>query len=191
MKVVNISAFSEDPVERILSNLTRTPFVFDGQPIASIEGFHQGIKYMQESRRKEIFGMYGPQAKRAGREANRCGTGYVWWGAPARPITWRSGEYYDLYFDALSAKFIQNDEARVALASTDDCRFSHVIRHGRSWSADEFEATHFCRALYRIRDFLTGRRFSVDMDDFGVTTGRLGDTSVSCDTNSVGNTNCN
>ena len=68
MKTVNKSAFSEGQVGRILSNLARTPIVLNGQSIASVEAFHQGIKYEQESRRGEIFGSYGGRAKRTRRE---------------------------------------------------------------------------------------------------------------------------
>lgn len=162
MTVINIYGGSKIWVESVLSNLAHTPFILGEVYIASIEGFHQGIKYDDEVRRRKIFESWGVKAKSAGREANRLATGYVYWGTPLSPIEWQSREYFDLYFDALFAKFTQDEEAKAALISTGNNRFSHIIPGGSGLTEIEFHKTHLCQSLYCIRDFI--REISTDIE---------------------------
>jgi len=154
MRVINIYGGSKIWVESVLSNLALTPFILHDIYIASIEGFHQGIKYDDEVRRQKIFESWGVKAKSAGRAANRLASGYVYWGLPLSAIEWQSREYYDLYFDALFAKFTQNEEAKAALISTGTKRFTHIIPGSSSLTEIEFQRTHLCQSLYCIREFV-------------------------------------
>ncbi|MEW6746350.1 MAG: hypothetical protein AB1486_26715 [Planctomycetota bacterium] len=154
--VINIYSRSRNWIEAALSNFAQTPFVLDGETIASVEGFHQGIKYESMHRRRRIFGYWGLKAKKAGSEANRKASGWVYWGEGEglRRIRVESDEYYALYRRALLAKFTQNEQARAALLASGQARFSHRIPISGGMGVEEFEKTHLCRFLYEIRDLL-------------------------------------
>lgn len=158
MKTVNIHAGSKNWIGAALSNLAHTPFLLEDEYIASVEAFHQGIKYEDALRRREIFQLWGVKAKSAGREANERASGLVYWGSGdcVRVIAWQSKGYYDLYFDALWAKLTQNETANAALLATDECSFSHAIPGGSVGESD-FQLSHFCQSLYGIRDVLKGK----------------------------------
>ena len=156
MKVINIYAGSKVWIESVLSNFAHTPFILHETYIASVEGFHQGIKYTDEVRRQEIFELWGVKAKSAGRVANRLSSGYVYWGKLLNPIEWQSRGYYDLYFAALFAKFTQDEKAKAALIATGTNRFSHIIPRGGGLTEIEFRETHLCQSLYCIREFIQG-----------------------------------
>ena len=156
MAVINIYGGSKNWIEAVLSNLAHTPFILHETYIASVEGFHQGIKYADETRSQQIFELWGIKARTAGREANRLASGVVYWGRPPKEIAWQSLEYYDLYFEALYAKFTQDSAAKDALISTGQSRFSHIIPSGGGLGEPEFQDTHLCQSLYSIRDLITG-----------------------------------
>lgn len=155
VEIINIYSRSSRWVERMLSNFAHTPFVLDEHEIASVEGFHQGIKYEDFDLRVKIFGLHGIKAKQRGKEANTMKSGYVYWGSrdSVQKIRWQSKEYLDLYYRALLAKFSQNQEAKAALLSTGEAYFSHNVRRNQN-DFDAFQKTHFCKSLYLIRKHL-------------------------------------
>ena len=81
-------------------------------------------------------------------------SGYVYFGEGSEAIIWQSAEYYDLYFQILRAKFIENQEAKAALLATGNSMFSHVLPNGEGLDTEQFQVTHLCKSLYEIRNEL-------------------------------------
>jgi predicted NAD-dependent protein-ADP-ribosyltransferase YbiA (DUF1768 family) len=160
---INIYAGSNNWIEATLSNLAETPFILEDEFIASVEGFHQGIKYNDLSRRRQVFSLWGVKAKSAGREANRIASGFVYWGEGenSREIIWQSKEYYDLYFDALFAKFTKNPKAESALLATGNASFSHLIPKIGGFDEAAFQKTHMCQSLFGIREYLMDKTLDI------------------------------
>ena len=127
----------------------------DGVKIASIEGFHQGIKYADAAERNRILGLSGIEAKRAGAKANKKPIDFFYW--LDQKIPRGSKPYLDLYHRALVAKFVQNQEAMDALIATGEAKFSHKVKGARQKriSVEDFQNSHVCQSLYKIRDELT------------------------------------
>lgn len=161
---INIYAGSNNWVEATLSNLAETPFLLEDEFIASVEGFHQGIKYKDIDRRRQVFDLWGIKSKSAGREANKIASGFVYWGNgdQTRDIVWQSREYYDLYFDALFAKFTTNPKAESALLATGDATFSHLIPKIGGLDEAAFQKTHMCQSLLKIREYLLDKNMDIE-----------------------------
>jgi predicted NAD-dependent protein-ADP-ribosyltransferase YbiA (DUF1768 family) len=118
---INILSTSSDPEIRILSNFAETPFELDGRTYASVEGFWQGLKFEDETKRREIAALVGPRAKQAGEEAGPFET-LVYEGHTIRS---GSPEHWGLMALACGAKFSQHAEARQALLKTGDRPLVH------------------------------------------------------------------
>lgn len=67
--VINITSWSENELEKKLSNLYHSPFILDGVEYASVEAFRMSIKYPLENQKHfDIRNMYGLEAKKAWRD---------------------------------------------------------------------------------------------------------------------------
>ncbi len=152
--IINIYSKSKDLCSRLISNLAYTQFVLDGEHIASIEGFHQGIKFEAIEQRRRVFGMWGNEARQQRIKVNKPGMTYFYWGAEKHPS--RSPQYYALYHRALLAKFTQHQGARDALLATEDALFEHRAPRIRM-SFDQFQKSHTCQSLYTIRKELAAQ----------------------------------
>lgn len=121
---INVISTSSDPEIRLISNFAETPFELDGRSYASVEAFWQGLKFTDETKRREIAALAGPRAKRAGDESSESGE-FVYEG---RTIRAGSPEHWRLMALACEAKFSQHAEARQALLATGDRPLVHKAR---------------------------------------------------------------
>ena len=149
--VVNVSSKSSDWRARDLSNFARIPFIFDGEPFESVEGFIQGIKF-PEGLVNRLLGTVctGIQAKKLGQSADGK---YVWW--QGRQIVFGSEEHHRLIARAIMAKFDQSSRAMNALLATEGEEITHDF--GLSEDTDtSLPAELFCKVLTEIRKMKTG-----------------------------------
>jgi predicted NAD-dependent protein-ADP-ribosyltransferase YbiA (DUF1768 family) len=121
---INVVSTSADPDIRLISNFAATAFELDGRSYASVEGFWQGLKFVDEAKRREIAEFAGAEAKRAGDDAPKSET-LVYEG---RTIRLGSPEHWELMSRACWAKFCQHDDAKRALLATGERPLSHKVR---------------------------------------------------------------
>jgi predicted NAD-dependent protein-ADP-ribosyltransferase YbiA (DUF1768 family) len=120
---INIT-FKAPGLWRLISNIAATEFVLDGLSYASVEAFWQGLKFPDETKRREIASFFGSQAKDAGFRAP-ASNAIVYFGRPIGLGTW---EHWQLMERACMAKFEQNDDARLALMSTGKRPLVHQMK---------------------------------------------------------------
>ncbi len=157
MTILNIGGRSDDWRARRLSNFSTDAFVLDGERMASIEGFIQGIKYPEgHPNRIAAFQSIGFEAKRFGkkfeltRALGRLGYGkLVWW--KGRAIVYGSPEHHKLIEQAIRAKFDQNQGAMKALLATKGMELTHDFDKPES-PTTSLPAKVFCEILTKIRE---------------------------------------
>lgn len=146
--MINIYSRSADWRARRLSNFSADEFVIDGETIASVEGFIQGIKFPEDdSRRRQAFQCVGVGAKRLGQKAPRLG--YVWW--KGKQIVFGSDEHRCLIISAIRAKFKQNREALDALLNTENEELVHTTSRPEPQNPS-IPTSLFCKILMEIRE---------------------------------------
>jgi len=147
-----------DPIGKILSNPAPTPFVLDGVTLASVEAFIQGIKFSgTTSEGARVFGLYGLEAKHAGRAVSvkiaqrreKFESASVYW--KGEEIPFGSDRHLNLIERAIAAKFKQNPDAAGALVSTGNALLIHPIPNAPHTS---LKAEEFVRILMLIRSDL-------------------------------------
>ena len=125
----------------LLSNFAATPFTYDGQSYASIEGFWQMMKYPENAEdermqdptlrwpftREQVARMTAFEAKNAGTQANeimkRMGIDWVTYkGKKISYLEKGKGGFYRLIWDAEWAKLKQNSAVREILQRTGDLK---------------------------------------------------------------------
>jgi len=150
---LNILSNSSDWRARKLSNFSSDSFIIDGETMASVEGFIQGIKFPEsDSRRQAAFQSSGIDAKRFGKKAERK---FAWW--RERAIVYGSKEHHQLIERAIRAKFSQNLDARRALIATEDLALTHDTGKPEPVNSS-LPANVFCDILTRIRQELLQAR---------------------------------
>lgn len=107
-----------------ISNLAPAPFVLDGAPYASVEGFWQSLKYTSAEERRRVAALSGTQAKRAGEGGDVDGE-FEYLG---RRIRVGTADHWDLMERACRAKFDQCAAAREALMATGNRPLEHRVR---------------------------------------------------------------
>jgi predicted NAD-dependent protein-ADP-ribosyltransferase YbiA (DUF1768 family) len=110
---INVLFSSEDKQVQLISNLGHTPFEMDGIEYACVEAFWQSLKF-EEVKRKEIFSLFGKEAKKAG--AREKYTKYVSY--KGQKVRVGSSEHWALMQKACEHKFEQHTAARQALLGT-------------------------------------------------------------------------
>lgn len=131
-----------------LSNFAYHPFVLDGVNIASMEGFLQSLKFQNTETEKNICGMVGLNAKRAGTWAWQRTQTLFWRGT----AYWRSSEEYQELLDrAYVAMFTQNEKARKALLASGDEPLTHTVGWHKM-NETLLTKREFCDRLMHIRD---------------------------------------
>lgn len=146
LETINVDSRSDDPRVRRLSNFSPDPFVLDGEKLASVEGFIQGIKFPVGHPDRELaFRSFGKDAKRIGSMATRD---FAYW--QDKRITYGSAEHHELIERAIRAKFEQNPGAMKALLATDGVTVIHDLGEPES-PGTSFPAKVFCEILMRIR----------------------------------------
>jgi predicted NAD-dependent protein-ADP-ribosyltransferase YbiA (DUF1768 family) len=121
---INVTSRASEPAIRLISNFAHTPFELDGQPYASVEAFWQGLKFPDESQRREIAPLHGDVARRAGFDAAESAT-LEYRGRTIRVGTW---DHWQLMSLACWAKFTQHEAARQALLDTGERPLTHKVR---------------------------------------------------------------
>lgn len=133
-----------------MSNFSDHGFSIDGQRMASVEGFVQGIKFPEgDPRRKKAFGYVGKKAKTIGKEALNLGCRFVW--RKEDQIVYGSAAHHALIERAIAAKFEQNPDALKSLLSTKGKIIKHELGHPES-PKTSLPKEVFCAILTRIRD---------------------------------------
>ena len=111
---INIT-FDTTPMPlQLVSNLAETPFVLDRRSYASIEGFWQGLKFVDAADRRRLADLSGHTAKAAG-PPSRPGDRIVYEG---REVCVGTLDHWALMQRACEAKFARHEAARAALLST-------------------------------------------------------------------------
>lgn len=121
---INVTSRSPEPAIQLISNFAHTPFELDGQQYGSIEAFWQGLKFPDESRRREIAPLHGDDARRAGFEATESDAIEY----RGRTVRVGTADHWRLMSNACWAKFNQHEAARAALLSTGERPLVHKTR---------------------------------------------------------------
>ncbi|TAK57724.1 hypothetical protein EPO17_01200 [Patescibacteria group bacterium] len=147
--VLNVSSASRDWRAHLLSNLVCAPFELNGQVLASVEGFIQGIKYPKgDPRREQCFKSWGEWGKKMGEGAERK---FVWWNG--KEIPYGTPEHHELISKAICAKFYCNYGALVALRATEGLVLTHNV--GPESAQTSLPANVFCKILTDLRAIYT------------------------------------
>lgn len=146
-KTINVSFTSDDWRGVALSNFSLSPFEFEGQLLASVEGFIQGIKFPPGHASRELaFVSSAWDAKACGQGADKQ---FVYWG-DAR-IEFGSDAHHGLVERALHARYAQHEGLRRVLASTQGLDIQHLTGEPEP-ERTSMPAALFCRILSEIRD---------------------------------------
>ena len=121
---INVISTHPDEQIRLISNFAATPFVLEGLPYNSVEGFWQGLKFESEADRRRLAVLVGNHAKNAGSEQET--PEFVLWHGERMRVC--SPEHWRLMYDACWAKFTQHEAARTALLATAPRPLQHRVR---------------------------------------------------------------
>jgi predicted NAD-dependent protein-ADP-ribosyltransferase YbiA (DUF1768 family) len=121
---INVVSTSTDPDVQLISNFAHTPFELDGKTYASVEGFWQGLKFPDETKRREVGMLAGVPARGAAFDAPESEE-FIYEG---RTIRIGSPEHWRLMALACWAKFSQHEEAKRALLKTGERPLIHKTR---------------------------------------------------------------
>lgn len=138
----------------ILSNLSRTPFLYRGKKYESVEGLWQSTKYPETAdderwqeqewpfKRSQVESMWGFEAKNAGKPADEIlkRLHINWVTFEGVRMTYREGgesPFYQLIRDVMTAKLINNFEVRQILLRTKNLKLrpDHEVKpdKGKAW----------------------------------------------------------
>lgn len=146
---VNISINSPDWRGQALSNFGLSPFLFEGQLFASIEGFIQGIKFPEsDPRRGQAFQLSGWDAKHLGDGADRSG---AYWNQTR--LAYGSAQHHQLIGAAIRARIEQSPGLQAVLRSTAGATLVHETGHVES-PTTSLPAAVFLGVLNDIREKL-------------------------------------
>jgi predicted NAD-dependent protein-ADP-ribosyltransferase YbiA (DUF1768 family) len=147
VETLNISARSEDPRARALSNFAPFSFCLDGTLFASREGFI--IALMLEDRSFERFKtivLAGFEAKKMAKFAKRE---FIWW--ERQRFKFRGPEHVALIERGIRACFVQNPQLMKLLLETEGLTLIHDLGRPES-SKTSLPAVEFCAILTSIRE---------------------------------------
>ena len=111
---INITWDNTPAPFNLVSNLAPSPFILDGRPYASVEGFWQGLKFPDEDRRRTIAALDRHAARRAGESAPKA-EAFLYDG---RRVLFGTHAHWALMEAACRAKFAADAPSREALLST-------------------------------------------------------------------------
>lgn len=142
---------NKNPLSKLLSNLYHYDFKFRGFKFKSIEGFFQGIKFVDKKLQKKVFKMFGMEAY-----CIKGSSSYNWKNNhviffQGRPIDRKSNEYENLV-DELYISALQNPFFRGALKNVN----KYIVHSIGSDNDDETVLTRFEfeKQLNCLKDFL-------------------------------------
>ncbi len=147
MPTLNISARSEDPRARALSNFAPYGFRLGDQWFASREGFIIGIMLEEgASERAQAFASTGFEAKKFAKLAKRE---FIWW--EGKKFKYRGPEHIALLERGIMACFAQNSPLIKILLETEGLTLIHDL--GRpEHPGTSLPAAEFCAILTSIRE---------------------------------------
>lgn len=123
--IVNVDSRSENETERMLSNLTHTPFNLHEKHYESVEGFWQGLRFSENSEdRKRIALLFGVEAKKAGNSVSNVQIIEY----QNKKINTGSPEHHDLMRQAIRAKLEQNPAVLKLLLETGNKKITHILK---------------------------------------------------------------
>lgn len=127
--VINITSWSNDPLAHMLSNLSPSPFVFEGQQFASVEWFWMSLKFPpNDPRKEEAKHLSWLSAKKFWNPVKDTPVVY-WWD---RIIASWSPEHHQLLEDAIWAKLQYNPEIYLLLYKSWNKPIVHLPLHGEN-----------------------------------------------------------
>jgi predicted NAD-dependent protein-ADP-ribosyltransferase YbiA (DUF1768 family) len=113
-KSLNVASCVSEGIGKKLSNFAERPFTFHGKAYASVEAWYQGLKWPEESKRAEVAGLSGVDAKRAGRGAPKSDT----FNYEGKEVKFGSPEHHALVKEAIKASLEQNPTVKTAFVET-------------------------------------------------------------------------
>ena len=140
---INAYFKSDNPIERQISNLAYSEFIFEGRECHSIEGFYQGIKRSGDDIQNHIFKTFGMYAKNYSKP-----TKFIFFNG--RKIKAGSKEHHALIFEAQKCKYSQHQESRDALLKTGNA----TITHHTGSDSPLYPRKIYCRHLTTIRSMI-------------------------------------
>ena len=145
-KPLNVASNSSEAIGKKVSNFAERRFVLDGKNYHSVEGWYQGLKWPEKSKRAEIAKLAGPSAKRAGKGAPKLDH-FIYQGEEYK---FGSAEHHRLIKAAIRASLEQNPEIAEAFRLT----YPRPIEHNTGRLEDPGTAlpgSKFAQILEEIR----------------------------------------
>ena len=120
---VDIDFRSNNVIEKVLSNLYKSPFVYENRFHASLEGFLQSLKFEDKHEQECVARLHGFEAKRAGRVLYNKECLYF----KDHKITRMDFTYHFLLEEVYIECFKQNETKLLALHTLSNCNVRHSI----------------------------------------------------------------
>lgn len=150
---LNVAYTSTDWRGVALSNFSLSPFVFDDQLFASVEGFIQGLKFPEgDARREQAFQSCAWEAKKIGERADKSA---AYWAGEC--MAFGSTEHHRLVGRAVRVRIEQSPGLCQVLISTKGLELVHETGYGPEPAITSLPAAVFCRVLTDLRDELLAR----------------------------------
>lgn len=118
--MVNAYFKSSNKIEKQISNLSHSPFIFEGRECHSFEGFYQGIKRSSEEMQNHVFQTFGLNAKKMSKP-----TQFIYFNG--RKMVAGSKEHHELLLEAQIAKYTQHEKSKTALLATGSSKITHNV----------------------------------------------------------------
>jgi predicted NAD-dependent protein-ADP-ribosyltransferase YbiA (DUF1768 family) len=148
---LNVFSRSEEALGRQLSNFAHTPFKLDGVEYASVEAFYASLK-MPESHRAAVRGLFGVEAKNAGRGYNATRSRYN-----GQEFELGGEFHHELMKRAIRAKIEQNPALKEAFLATGNRPITHDTGAPER-SSTRYPNEVFARTLTEVRTELGAER---------------------------------
>jgi predicted NAD-dependent protein-ADP-ribosyltransferase YbiA (DUF1768 family) len=140
---VNAYFGSNDYREKALSNLSFSPFIFEGKECHSFEGFYQGTKRSGTDMQEHIFKTFGFNAKKKSKPTKN-----VYW--DGQVIKAGSDEHHELLFKVQVCKYTQHQSSRESLLETGSSQIVHRVGRDSIY----YPARVYCQQLTKIRSLI-------------------------------------
>ena len=130
-----------------LSNFSPHPFVIDGTPCNSMEGFLQSLKFKEPELQKGVCLLVGKAAKFKGKKKKWWRDQTLYWQGTAYK---RDSEEYQLLLDRAFYALAENEGFARALLSTGNATLTHSIGKNKI-TETVLTKNEFCSRLTKIR----------------------------------------
>ncbi|MFZ2992476.1 MAG: hypothetical protein WA061_02060 [Microgenomates group bacterium] len=137
-----------------LSNFAPHPFIIDGIPCNSMEGFLQSLKFKDVEMQKFVCTLVGKQAKFKGKPKKWWKTQTLFW--QGKEINRHSQDYQDL-LDRAFFELSKNSSFKNALLATGNSSLTHSMGKNDE-SHTVLTQREFCSRLLKIRNILKGEK---------------------------------